>query len=625
MCGVVGFINYRTSLSDNLVITAMTESLLHRGPDGNAIWQEGQVALGHTRLAILDLTQAAAQPMMSVDQRYVISFNGEIYNFLELRRELQKLNFHFSTQSDTEVLLAGFSQWNVDLFTKLNGMFAITIWDRKEQTLTLSRDRYGIKPLYYLQKDGQLFFGSESKAIKAGSAAPLGLDKEALLEYFTFQNLFTARTFYQGVSTFPAGCYAQVHLKQPQPKLVFKQYWDFNFQEPEKKVDVREYQNELDRLFQQAVKRQLVSDVEVGSFLSGGVDSGSITGIASDFVKDMKTFTLGFDLSSASGLELSFDEREQAEHLSYLFQTEHYEMVLKAGDMERCFPSLVWHMEEPRVGQSYPNFYASKLASKFVKVALSGTGGDELFAGYPWRYYRAVLNSGFEEYVDKYYLFWQRLIPVDTAQALFSPIWADVSKVSTRDIFVDVLKNQKAELNCPEDYLNLSLYFEAKTFLHGLLTMEDKLSMAHGLETRVPFLDNDLVDFAMKCPARLKLNNLETVIRINENEPGKSQKYFQKTKDGKQILRDVMSRYVPQQVAQRDKQGFSAPDHSWFKGESIDFVKARLGDRSNPIYELMDFKTVDTLVGEHLRGKQNRRLLVWSLLYFSEWLRQHNV
>ena len=188
-------------------------------------------------------------------------------------------------------------------------------------------------------------------------------------------------------------------------------YWDFDFQEPEQPLDEREYLEELDRLFLQAVNRQLVSDVDVGAYLSGGIDSGSITAIAATQLPYIKTFTCGFDLHSASGLELGFDEREKAEYMSYLFRTEHYEMVLKAGDMERVLPRLAWHLEEPRVGQSYPNFYVAQLASKFVKVCLSGVGGDELFGGYPWRYYRAVVNDDFEHYIDKYYSFWQRLIP----------------------------------------------------------------------------------------------------------------------------------------------------------------------------------------------------------------------
>jgi len=317
---------------------------------------------------------------------------------------------------------------------------------------------------------------------------------------------------------------------------------------------------------------------------------------------------------------MGFDERETAELMSYLFKTEHYEMVLKAGDMERVLPKLTWHLEDPRVGQSYPNFYVAQLASKFVKVVLSGGGGDELFGGYPWRYYRAVVNDSFEDYIDKYYLYWQRLIPNSLIKEVFKPIWSKVSHVYTREVFRDVFHKHAPSLTRPEDYINHSLYFEAKTFLHGLLIVEDKLSMAHGLETRVPFLDNDLVDFAMQVPVRLKLVNLGQVAPLNENEPGaKGMKYFQMTRDGKMLLRRVMERYIPARVVQQEKKGFSAPDASWFKGESIDYVRRTLFNEKAKLYEYLDRDTVEELVNEHLEGKQNRRLLIWSLLNVEQW------
>jgi asparagine synthase (glutamine-hydrolysing) len=333
----------------------------------------------------------------------------------------------------------------------------------------------------------------------------------------------------------------------------------------------------------------------------------------------IKTFTCGFDLSSASGFELGFDERNKAEAMSARFKTEHYEMVLKAGDMERCIPKFAFHLEEPRVGQSYPNYYAAQLASKFVKVILSGAGGDELFGGYPWRYYRATVCDDFEHYVDQYYVFWQRLIPNKDIQRVFAPVWGDVKDVWTRDIFRDVFLTHNNELDRPEDYINHSLYFEAKTFLHGLFMVEDKLSMAHSLETRVPFMDNDLVNFAMQCPVNLKLNKLAEVVRINENDLGRYKNHFKKTKDGKQILRDVMQKYIPSDVTKAEKQGFSSPDASWFKGESIEFVKRKLMNDNASIYQWMDRETVQDLLNEHLTGENNRRLLIWSLLNFEEW------
>jgi asparagine synthase (glutamine-hydrolysing) len=621
MCGIAGLIHLDNAPVSPALLQRMTDAIAHRGPDGQGHWIEGNVGIGHRRLAIIDLTPAGHQPMVSADNRYVLTYNGEVYNFRELRGELEVAGYQFRSRTDSEVVLNALAAWGVKAIDRFNGMFAIALWDRKQRVLLLARDRYGIKPLYYGQQDAIFAFGSEQKAMLAMSGFRRRLDKAALLEYFTFQNIFTDRTLLEDIKLLPAGHYAVLDLKREKPVLQRTRYWDYDFREPSQRTSDEEYREELDRLFRQAVNRQLVTDVELGSYLSGGIDSGSITAIAAQSYPYLKTFTCGFDLSSASGIELSFDERRSAEAMSYHFKTEHYEMVLKAGDMERVLPKLAWHLEEPRVGQSYPNYYVAQLASKFVKVVLTGAGGDELFGGYPWRYYRAVINDHFEDYIDKYYLFWQRLVDNRDLKRIFSPIWDDVKHVWTRDIFRDVFNYRPGEFSGPEDYINHSLYFEAKTFLHGLLVVEDKLSMAHGLETRVPFLDNDLVDFAMRCPVALKLNNLSNVLRINENEPGDKQgAYFRKTSDGKQILRDVMRRYIPEAVAKAEKQGFSAPDSSWFKGESIEFVRRRLFNGRARIYEWLDPSAVRELVGEHLNGIQNRRLFIWSLLNVEQCL-----
>jgi asparagine synthase (glutamine-hydrolysing) len=621
LCGITGIFNLNGEPVSPVILRKMTDAVAHRGPDGEGFYIDSFIGLGHRRLAIIDLSPAGHQPMITSDGQYVLSYNGEIYNFQQLRVELQARGYQFHSRTDTEVLLYAYAEWGEQCLSRFNGMFAFAIWDRSRQELFLARDRYGIKPLYYTLQGHTFLFCSEAKAILAHPAYQVALDKAALLEYFTFQNFFTERTLFAGVKLLPAGTYFRIslgaqRLSEPQ------RYWDYHFVEPENSKDEREYLEEFDRLFRQGVQRQLVSDVDVGAYLSGGMDSGSITAIAATQLPYLKTFTCGFDLHSASGLELGFDEREKAELMSYLFKTEHYEMVLKAGDMERVMPRLAWHLEEPRVGQSYPNFYAAQLASKFVKVVLSGGGGDELFGGYPWRYYRAVVNDSFEDYIDKYYRYWQRLIPNRVIQQVFKPIWSEVSHVWTRDTFRNVFNKHAPELTRPEDYISHSLYFEAKTFLHGLLVVEDKLSMAHGLETRLPFLDDDLVDFAMRVPVGLKLANLGEVVRLNENEPGlKTTEYFNKTKDGKLLLRKAMNRYIPPEVTGRAKQGFSAPDASWFKGESIDYIRHQLFSQRARIYEFLDRQTVQDLVNEHLEGKQNRRLLIWSLLSFEWWLK----
>lgn len=622
MCGICGVLQTKGEPVSPIALKRMTDSIAHRGPDGEGSFIDGSLGLGHRRLAIIDLSPAGHQPMATENNRFVISYNGEVYNFAELRVELEALGHRFHSRTDSEVVLKSFAQWGRDSFEKFNGMFSFAVWDRVEKKLTLARDRYGIKPLYYWRGPHALVFGSEIKAIMAYPGFTRGVDVQALPEYLTFQNFFTDRTLFEGVRILPAGSWMTVDARGVADGP--HKYWDFQFTEPAVgRYNDAEYLEELDRLLQQAVSRQLVSDVDVGAYLSGGMDSGTVTALAAKELPFIKSFTCGFDLNSASGVELSYDERERAEYMSYLFKTEHYEMVLKAGDMERAMSKVAWHIEEPRVGQSYPNYYVSRLASKFVKVVLCGTGGDEMFAGYPWRYYRAAVNHDFDHYVDKYFAFWQRLVPGDALPKVLSPVWSNVSGVDPRDIFRDVFANHKTDLQTPEDYINHSLYFEAKTFLHGLLVVEDKLSMSHSLETRVPFLDNDLVDFAMRLPMHLKLGNLGEVVRLNENEPGpKTSRYFEKTKDGKLLLRKAMERHIPEKITNGEKQGFSAPDASWFKGDSIDYVRREIFKADARIYDYLDAKTVQAMVQEHLDGKVNRRLLIWSLLNLEQSIGQ---
>lgn len=620
MCGIAGLLELDGAPASASVTRRMIDLVRHRGPDGDAIWTENSVGLGHRRLAIIDLSPGGVQPMVSSDGRYVITYNGELYNFREIRRELEALGHGFRTRSDTEVLLAAYRQWHTEAFLRFNGMFALAIYDREDRTLLLARDRFGVKPLYYARAGSTFLFGSEIKALLGNPKLKAEMDPEALAEYLTFQNFFTERTLFRGCRLLPAGTWLHISADG---RTTESRFWDFTFREPTAPRSEAAYTDDLDQLFRQAVRNQLVADVPVQSYLSGGMDSGSITAVAATEVKDLRTFTVGFDLSSASGMELGFDERARAEFMSARFRTEHYEMVLKAGDMERVMPEVVYHVEEPRVGQCYPNYFAAKLASKFGKVVLSGAGGDELFAGYPWRYYRAAHNDSFDQYIDKYLGFWQRLLSEDQLVRALKPIGNEVAHVSTRDIFRDVFKSHASNFTAPEDYINHSLYFEAKTFLNGLLVVEDKLSMAHGLETRVPFLDNDLVSFAQNVPVGMKLGNLGNIARLNENDiGGKSNRFFQQNRDGKLILRRAMERFIPQTVTTEIKQGFSAPDASWFRGESIEFVRRTIFNNSAHIYDWLDRTTIQSLVSEHIEGRQNRRLLIWSLLYLEEWAKQ---
>ena len=606
MCGIAGILNFNQQPVAHSQIKAMTHIISHRGPDGEGQYIDEYVGLGHRRLAIIDLTPAGHQPMQTRDGRFTITYNGEVYNFKELRVQLEALGYQFHSNTDTEVILNAYAEWGHKCISKFNGMFAFAIWDKKEQKLFLARDRYGIKPLYYYVQSESFVFASEVKAIIASGVYQSKLDKEGLVEYLTFQNFFTDKTLFQDVKMLMPGHYVYVDRNGRFEK---NQFWDFNFC-GSLKITEAEAVEETDRLFKQAVQRQLISDVPINAYLSGGIDSGSITMIASQFIPHMKTFTMGFDLSSASGLELSFDERAKAEHISYLAKTEHYEMVLKAGDMERCMDKYVWHLEEPRVGQSYPNYYAAKLASKFGKVVLSGVGGDELFGGYPWRYFYSDNGINFDEFIDSYYLKWQRMVPNSQLKDLLAPIWDEVSHVWTRDIFADVFKSIKKDQLDSNDCINHSLYLEAKTFLHGLLVVEDKLSMAHSLETRVPFLDNDLVDFAMKIPNSMKVANQPE--EINENDL--FEKSIKRQKNGKVILRKTLSKYLSDKITNDKKQGFSSPDASWFRGESMEYVKKALTSSILSTKNIFNKKSLETYINEHLNGAYNHRLFVWSFL-----------
>ncbi len=614
MCGITGFLNIDGAPARADLAQAMTDAIAHRGPDGEGLHVKGAVALGHRRLAVIDTTDAGRQPMATFNGRFVLTYNGELFNYLELRRELESLGCRFHSRSDTEVVLQALSVWGIGSVKRFNGMFAFALYDHAKQRLYLCRDRYGVKPIYYCQTARAFLFGSEIKALIAHPAMTVHIEPAVLLQYFTFQNVFTDDTLFRGVKLLPHGCWADVGADG-----IFKihRYWDYDFSRSQSSTDTRAYEDELHRLFEQAVHRQLMSDVPVGAYLSGGMDSGAITAVAARSLPHLISITGGFDMSSSSGLEMGADERPRAERLSYLFQSEHYEVVLKAGDLRRVLPTLTWHLEDLRMGQSYPNFYVAKLASKFAKVMLAGTGGDEMFGGYPWRYYRYPPVSSADDFIDNYFRSWQRMLPAELSTRFFrSDVWTDMKDISARDILHSVFPKDFSAPQSAEEAVNLSLYFECKTFLHGLLVVEDRLSMAHGLETRVPFLDNDLVDFAQTVPVAMKLRDIGSVIWVDENALGPKE---EKTNDGKILLRNMLKRFLPEDYTTGVKQGFSGPDGSWFRGDSVDYIRQTVLQPDAPLYEFLDHKTVSELVDQHLHGKQNRRLLIWSLLSFNTW------
>lgn len=619
MCGLAGVVRWDGESVEREQIQQMTDALSHRGPDGEGHWIGEGVGVGHRRLTVIDLTDAARQPMVSTDGRFVLSYNGEVYNFRELRKVLEGLGHQFSSSGDTEVVLCSLIEWGPRALERFNGMFALALWDDDKRSLLLARDRYGVKPLYTWNSERAFVFASEQRGILKSGLAMKSMDLSALVEYFTFQNILSNRTLVEGISIFPAGSYGVLDCGRANPKLKIRKYWDFVFEELDERVDEREQVEELTRLFRVAVERQLVADVEVGSYLSGGMDSTSIAAVASLSKPDLRTFTCGFDMTGAASEERNFDERGRARALSLRLGTRHQECEVGPGDIEGVMPILVDHLEEPRVGQSYPNYFAAQMASRSVKVVLSGAGGDELFGGYPWRYSSAFLESGEETYVERYYQYWQRLVTSKERQHFFRPIWDLVSEISPEIVFANFFQSN-LDQGSPTERVNACLSFEAKTFLHGLLVVEDKLSMAHGLEVRLPFLDNDLVDFALRCPVALKLSNPDSVDRPNRlGSAGPTMPSMRRT-DGKQILRTAMEAYSPPEITSAEKQGFSAPDASWFRNDVRDYVERMVLTDGALIHSLINVDAIRAITRQHFDGQKNNRLMIWSILNIEQSL-----
>lgn len=616
MCGIVGILNLDGAPADGAVVKAMSEALAHRGPDGEGLHVDGALALGHRRLSIIDLSAAANQPMLSPDGRIALIYNGEIYNFRELRRELEAEGWAFRTRSDTEVLIAGYAIWGIRrLVERIDGMAAFALWDARDRRLFLVRDRFGIKPLYLWRTRKTLAFASEIKAFLPHPDFRVRVNEAALREYFTFQNLFRLHTLFDGVEHLPAASILAVD--RDGEKL--ETYWDYDFSNPQP-ADAAESVAHLEHLMAEAVERQLVSDVPVGAYLSGGMDSGSVVALAAPHVPRMQTFTAGFELSRVDGIEASFDERRAAELMANAFKTEHYEQVMNAGDIRWSLPRVVWHLEDLRLGMSYPNYYIARLASKFVKVCLSGAGGDELFGGYPWRYYRVFRSLDKQHFLENYYGFWQRLTTAEERKQLFRGGAEDEKEMF--EIFGGVFAGGRdLAFGSPEEQISASLYFECKTFLSGLLLVGDKLSMASGLEERFPFLDNRLVDFAMRLPVGLKLADLDHMLQIDEDAVRKKLLAQDAFAGGKNCLRQAMAHIVPDEIIQRRKQGFSSPEASWYRDENAEYVRDSLLGEELASGGYLDADFIRLKVNEHIQGKANHRLLIWSFLSIEQWFR----
>jgi len=649
MCGIAGIVSLKNKLASPDAITRMCDSIAHRGPDdaGYALFKPSQmhpleftgngfrhknpgmqaiddlknrlgyeVCLGHRRLSIIDLSSGGHQPMSIKSGRYWITYNGEIYNFPELKEELLSDGYSFSTRSDTEVLLALWDRYGKESVGKLNGMFAFAIYDSKAKKIVLARDRFGVKPLYYSVTGDYLVFASEPKAILASGLIQAKINTSAMAEYFTFQNILSDETLFQDIKILSPGKLLSCAVSGSgsiSPETFHRHRFS-----PGPPLDGKgaAVSRKISSLFRKSVKSQLISDVEIGSYLSGGMDSGSIVSVAGRELPRMLTFTCGFDLTNVNGIEQGFDERKQAEKLSYLLQTEHYDVVLHAGDMPAAMEKISWHMDDPRVGMCHQNWYASKLAGKFVKVCLAGTGGDELFGGYPWRYSQLITAKSFEEFDRKCFNYWHRMFKPGEGSDFFNRD-AVGSLGGCWESYLGVMSEaprHEKKLSTEENMIQRALYFEIRTFLHGLLVTEDRISMAHSLETRVPFLDNNLAEFALGVHPSLKIN----LKGLN----GRKRTGHIDSADGKSILRKAMGNYLPEEFTNQHKRGFSPPDENWFRGPSMDYIKDMLLSKKTLERPWFERKTIRSKLNEHFSGKSNHRLLIWSLLSF-EWLQKH--
>lgn len=607
MCGIGGILSFLDRAPDETSATQMVRALKHRGPDGEGVFSSRGLLFVHTRLSVIGLGDQGQQPMLFDDSRYALVYNGEVYNYRELRSELEAEGHRFLSQTDTEVVGRALINWGLDAVSRFDGMFALGMWDAKLRTLTLARDRYGVKPLYVHRGPNEMVFASEVKAILALPRIPRNPDLMAMQEYFCFQNIISERTLIEGVSVFPP---ASVSVFDEKGNTVeSRTYWEWKWAPSTHKFhdDEKDLEEELDSLVRRAVQRQLVSDVEVGSYLSGGIDSASVAAIAAQSVPKLNTFTIGFSSEGVEGDELLFDERRLAQNVASFIESSHLEKEIDSSDFFPLLRKVAAQLDEPRVGQSYPNYAAAELARTRVKVVLSGTGGDEAFGGYPWRYLPALAENTGDDFVRAYFVLWNRLVGPNSSGSLLKPIAGQIRREAPFELFREKLLSGGSGTSSIEARLNSTMKFEAETFLRGLLSVEDKLSMAHGLEARVPFLDNDLVDFALRLPVRARIG------------VGRGDRQTARTPVGKVLLRKVLNRYVPLEVSSARKQGFSAPDATWFRGDLRASLQNFCRTEREPVWEFVDRGYVRSQFESHFSGSANKRLLMWSVLSINEW------
>ncbi|CAN5581578.1 asparagine synthase (glutamine-hydrolyzing) [soil metagenome] len=592
MCGIAGIIK-RTSTAEYDMIARMTDRMHHRGPDAEGIFLDGNLGLGHRRLSILDLSTEGTQPMTTENGNSVLVFNGEVYNFKEIRTDLQNLGRRFRSGTDTEVVLNAMAEWGTAAIEKFNGMFALAYFDKTARQLIIARDRLGIKPLYYTEREGNFAFASEIRALRSTGLVRPNLSTEALADYLVFQNILGYNSMFEDVKVFPPGRYCEFFLSPDENALnsspKFVDFWTPKFTAQD--CTYEEARDELAKIFERVIDRQLISDVPIGAYLSGGLDSSAINAVCARHVSKFKSITIGFDTKGVDAADAKFDESSQAQQISNAIGTEHVYRKLDARDLLDVVAKLSIILEEPRVGQSYPNYYAARLAADHVKVVMTGTGGDELFGGYTWRYFLGQSFKSEAELSQNAFKLWNRLVPIDVLKksALTADFKEQVHLVEDR--FKKVF--WKHEVGGDNPQLNRLFLFDITTFLHGLLMVDDKINMNFSIESRVPLLDNELIDFALSLPTHMKVDAVN---------------------GGKKIFRDALKKLFPSLPVFADKLGFSAPDGSWFKNELRDEVNRQALSTDHPLFKIVGRDSMAQLIGEHMSGKVNRRGLVWSLL-----------
>lgn len=587
MCGIACIVSSKIETLNK--ISFMNSVQRHRGPDdsGCVILKDKGIALGHRRLSVIDLSKRSKQPMIYLNK--IIIYNGEIYNYKEIKTFLTKQGYYFKTNSDTEVILASYNFWGEKCIDHFNGMWAFIIYDRDRDVIFCSRDRLGIKPLYYSVYNSDIFIASEIKALLAGGV-PVKVDEIGLLEYFTFQNIISDRTLFENIYMLPAGHNLKIDLKTRE-KFIYK-YWDLNFEAVN--YSEKEASDIFLDTFKKSLERHLISDVDIGATLSGGIDSSAIVSITSKYFRELHTFTGYFDTSSIDKDDRCVNEKDDARIVSNIFKTTHHEREINYNDVISTLPQIIWHLEDPKVGMCYTFYTILQLVGQFVTVNLSGTGGDEFFGGYPWRYELIHKVSDFETFKELYYKWWNRLVGDNERRHFFRQnILKNVDKNLPKKIFNAVI--EPSESFSP---INRALYFDVKTFLHGFLMVEDKLGMAYSVETRFPFLDYELIEFARVIPDHLKYSNSV----------------------GKILLRKAFENILPKEIIFKRKQGFTPPDKTWYRLQLKDYIERLLLSKKSVLTEYIDRNAIKKILHEHYDGKDNR-LIIWSLMFFEGWCR----